>query len=71
MIPTDDIFQEKVMQDKLKRELDDARAHIRRLENLLASDFAVKAPAAVVEKEREKLENFRLAAEKIIRQLEG
>ena len=70
-LETTDSSADADLQAKLARELDDARAHIQRLEKLLASDFASKAPAAVVEKEREKLENFHQAAEKITRQLEG
>ncbi len=54
---------------KLERELAEARSQIDRLEKLLASDFSVKAPAPVVEKEKEKLDNYRQAAEKIARQL--
>ena len=57
------------LRNKLKHELAEAQSHIQRLEKLLASDFSVKAPAAVVEKEREKLGNFRQAADKIVRQL--
>jgi valyl-tRNA synthetase len=39
------------------------------LEKLLASPFAEKAPAEVVEKEREKLGTYRDTAEKIRQQL--
>jgi len=59
------------LQAKLRRELEDTRSQIQRLKQLLSSDFAAKAPPQVVEKEREKLENYRQAAEKIIRQLKS
>ena len=43
--------------------------HIERLEKLLSSDFTNKAPAAVVQKERDKLAAYKDTAEKIKAQL--
>ncbi|MFZ5911776.1 MAG: valine--tRNA ligase [Chloroflexota bacterium] len=54
---------------RLEKDLAEAEAHIQRLEKLLASDFARKAPEAVVAKEREKLAGFKETAEKIKAQL--
>jgi valyl-tRNA synthetase len=54
---------------RLEKELAEAQSHIERLEKLLGSDFANKAPAAVVAKEREKLTSFKETAEKIKGQL--
>jgi valyl-tRNA synthetase len=54
---------------RLARELKEAQSHIERLEKLLASDFANKAPAPVVAKEREKLATYKGTAEKIKAQL--
>jgi valyl-tRNA synthetase len=54
---------------RIEKELGDAEAQIDRLEKLLASAFAQKAPPAVVDKERERLEGFRDVAEKLRRQL--
>lgn len=54
---------------RLEKELKEARSHIERLEKLLAGDFAAKAPPALVQKEREKLESHRKTAEKIEAQL--
>jgi valyl-tRNA synthetase len=54
---------------RLEKELKEARSHIERLEKLLAGDFASKAPAALVQKEREKLEGYKGTAEKIEAQL--
>jgi valyl-tRNA synthetase len=54
---------------RLEKELKEAESHIARLENLLASDFANKAPAALVQKEREKLTGYKDTAEKIKAQL--
>ncbi len=54
---------------RLEKELKEAESHIQRLENLLGSDFANKAPAALVAKEREKLAAYKDTAEKIKAQL--
>jgi valyl-tRNA synthetase len=54
---------------RLEKELKEALIHIERLEKLLSSDFANKAPAALVAKEREKLEGHKETAEKITAQL--
>ncbi|MEW6285815.1 MAG: valine--tRNA ligase [Chloroflexota bacterium] len=54
---------------RLEKELKETEAHIARLEKLLASDFASKAPAPVVQKERDKLAAYKETAEKIKAQL--
>jgi valyl-tRNA synthetase len=54
---------------RLEKELKEAQSHIERLEKLLSSDFANKAPAALVAKEREKLDGHKDTAEKIKAQL--
>jgi valyl-tRNA synthetase len=54
---------------RLEKELKDTEAQIERLEKLLASDFANKAPAPVVGKEREKLAGYKETAGKIKVQL--
>ncbi len=55
--------------DRLDKELGEAESQIARLEKLLASPFAEKAPPAVVQKERDKLETYRETAERIRQQL--
>jgi len=55
--------------ERLSKELAEAENHITRLEKLLSSDFANKAPAAVVAKEREKLAGYKETAEKLKSQL--
>ena len=50
---------------RLEKELKEAVSHIERLEKLLSSDFANKAPAALVQKERDKLAGYKDTAEKI------
>ena len=54
---------------RLQKELNEVRGQIERLEKLLGSNFAEKAPAAVVDKEREKLATFRETAAKLEAQL--
>ena len=61
-----DLADEKA---RLEKELKEAESHIQRLENLLGGDFANKAPAALVAKEREKLNAYKDTAEKIKAQL--
>ena len=47
---------------RLTAELNEIRGQVERLEKLLASPFAEKAPAAVVEKERARLAQFKETA---------
>jgi valyl-tRNA synthetase len=61
-----DLEQERA---RLNKELAEAESQIARLEKLLSSDFARKAPEAVVSKEREKLAAYKETAEKIRAQL--
>ncbi len=56
---------------RLSKALAEAEAQISRLENLLGSAFAEKAPPAVVQKEREKLAGFQESAEKLRAQLKA
>ena len=61
-----DLANEKA---RLEKELKEAESHIQRLENLLGGDFANKAPAALIQKERDKLAAYKDTAEKIKAQL--
>jgi valyl-tRNA synthetase len=61
-----DLANEK---SRLEKELKDTEVQIERLEKLLSSDFANKAPASVVGKEREKLAAFKETAQKLRSQL--
>jgi valyl-tRNA synthetase len=68
-IPLAGMVDESAERERLTREMAEAESQIARLEKLLASDFANKAPAAVVQKEREKLAGFKETAEKLKGQL--
>ncbi len=61
-----DLANDKV---RFEKELKEAESHIQRLENLLGGDFANKAPAALIQKERDKLNAYKDTAEKIKSQL--
>jgi valyl-tRNA synthetase len=54
---------------RIQKELTDTQVQIERLGKLLTSDFANKAPAPVVQKERERLAAFKETAEKLRSQL--
>jgi len=56
--------------ERLEKELAEAESQIARLEKLLSSPFAQKAPANVVDGEREKLAGFRSSAEKLRERLQ-
>jgi valyl-tRNA synthetase len=59
----------KAERERLEHELAEAQSQITRLEKLLASPFAQKAPPEVVEKERAKLTEYQETAGKILQQL--
>ncbi len=58
-----------VEKERLQKELDELNSQITRLDDLLHSAFATKAPPAVVDKERQKLFTFQQSAEKLKEQL--
>ena len=68
-LPLADFVDPAEEQARLAKDLQEAESHITRLEKLLSSDFANKAPAPVVQKEREKLAGYKETAEKIKAQL--
>ena len=55
----------EVDRERLEKELKETESQIERLEKLLASSFAQKAPEKVVQAEREKLDGYRASAIKI------
>ena len=68
-LPLSGLVDVEAERARLKKELAETQSQIARLEKLLGSDFANKAPAPVVEKEREKLAAYRDTAGKITSQL--
>jgi len=55
--------------NRLQAELEETRSHIQRLEKLLAGPFSEKAPQDIVQKEQDKLENYREKADTIQEQI--
>jgi valyl-tRNA synthetase len=68
-LPLADLMNLDDERARLTKGLAEAEAQIIRLEALLSSPFAEKAPPAVVQKEREKLSGFKETAEKLQSQL--
>jgi valyl-tRNA synthetase len=58
-------------QIRLQKELDEVQSQVARLEGLLGSPFAQKAPAAVVDKERQKLAGYQETAASLREQLQA
>ena len=68
-IPLSGMLDLEEERKRLEKELADVKVQIDRLEKLLGSDFANKAPAAVVQKERDRLAGFKETAKKLTAQL--
>jgi valyl-tRNA synthetase len=68
-IPLSGMVDADAERARQEKELAGVAAQVERLEKLLGSDFAAKAPAAVVEKERERLAALVETAEKMRAQL--
>jgi valyl-tRNA synthetase len=68
-LPLADLVDPEQEKARMTKELADTKGQIERLEKLLGSDFGNKAPAAVVEKERERLAQFKETAVKLEQQL--
>ena len=68
-LPLAELVDPEEERARLTKELAEAEAQVARLEKLLGSDFANKAPAAVVQKEKDKLAAYKDTAEKIKAQL--
>jgi valyl-tRNA synthetase len=68
-IPLAGLVDKDAERNRLQKELAESQVQIDRLEKLLGSDFANKAPAAVVQKERERLAAFQETAAKLKAQL--
>ncbi len=70
-LPLAELVDIEEQRARLEKELAEAESHITRLETLLSSDFANKAPKAVIQKEREKLAAYQETAGKIKAQLKS
>ncbi|MBI9050204.1 MAG: valine--tRNA ligase [Anaerolineaceae bacterium] len=68
-LPLEGMVDQVAENERMQTELAETVSQIKRLEGLLSSPFAQKAPAAVVDKERQRLETFKETAEKLKSQL--
>jgi valyl-tRNA synthetase len=68
-LPLADLVDVETERARLQKELSEVQSQIERLEKLLNSDFAQKAPVAVVEKERQKLATYLETSRKIANQV--
>ncbi len=69
-LPLAQMIDVSAERERLGREQKEINAQIERLTKLLSSDFATKAPAPVVQKERDKLADYQSRAEKLKEQVE-
>ena len=68
-LPLEGILDLESERARIDKELKETETQVDRLEALLSGPFAEKAPAPVVQKERDRLEGFKEKAEKLRRQL--
>ncbi|PKO06788.1 MAG: valine--tRNA ligase [Chloroflexi bacterium HGW-Chloroflexi-3] len=70
-LPLEDLIDVDAEKERINKELSEIQSQITRLENLLNSPFGEKAPAAVVQKEKEKLSQFTETSIKLKQQLDN
>ena len=68
-LPLSGLVDSEAERQRLQKELDEINSQVSRLQGLLSSSFAEKAPAPVVDKERQKLAGYLESAEKLKAQL--
>ena len=68
-LPKPDLVDDQAANDRLEKEFGVIQSQIKRLEGLLGGEFASKAPQGLVEKERQKLDTYRISAQKLMEQL--
>ena len=68
-LPLTELVDPKEERARLEKDLTTTQSQIARLNKLLASDFAKKAPAVVIQKERDKLADFRDTEQRLQSQL--
>jgi valyl-tRNA synthetase len=70
-LPLADLIDPEAERARLQKDLIEIEGQIERLEKLLSSNFAEKAPAAVVDKERQKLAAYYETAARLREQMVG
>ena len=70
-LPLEGLVDTSAERDRLTKALSEAENQATRLEKLLSSSFAERAPAEIVKKEKEKLVSYQETVEKLKKQLEN
>jgi valyl-tRNA synthetase len=70
-LPLADMVDLEKERGRLTAELEELEQQIGRVSNLLASEFAQKAPPQIVERERDKLARFEASRKEVLERLEG
>ena len=68
-LPLAELVDHEAERSRMEKEMADIESQIVRLEKLLSSDFAKKAPEGVIQKERERLKDYLEMADKLRSQL--
>jgi valyl-tRNA synthetase len=70
-LPLEGLIDTGAEQERLGKALSEAETQVNRLEQLLSSSFAQRAPVEIIQKEREKLASYRETADKVRKQLKA
>lgn len=70
-LPLEGLVDTSEERDRLNKALDEAEGQVNRLEQLLASSFTERAPAEIVQKEKDKLTGYQETVEKLRKQLDA
>jgi valyl-tRNA synthetase len=70
-IPLEGLVDTSEERERLSKALTEAKNQAGRLEKLLASSFSVKAPADIVQKEKDKLASYQMTVKKLEKQLKA
>jgi len=68
-LPLEEVVNKEEEKSRLQTEMEEVKSQVARLEALLASPFAQKAPAPVVEKEKQKLASYQETLDKLKEQM--
>jgi valyl-tRNA synthetase len=70
-LPLEGLMDNTEERERLTRALSEAESQAERLQKLLAGSFAERAPAEIVQKERNKLAGYEETVEKLRKQIES
>ena len=70
-LPLEGLVDTSQERERIKKALSEAESQASRLETLLSSSFAKRAPAEIVQKEKDKLASYQETVEKLKKQLEA